>query len=64
MPMQAREIVEKLRAGEPEIFAYDIGENLYINPHCLKDGEEEIVASRLVKVLAEGGLSLAATIAP
>jgi uncharacterized pyridoxal phosphate-dependent enzyme len=52
MPMQAREIAEALRAGEPQIFAYDIGEKLYINPHCLKDGEEEIVASRLAKILA------------
>ncbi|MDA4134458.1 MAG: aminotransferase class V-fold PLP-dependent enzyme [Thaumarchaeota archaeon] len=52
MPKQAQEIVAELRAGEPQIFAYFIGEHLYINPHCLRDGEEDIVASRLKKILA------------
>jgi seryl-tRNA(Sec) selenium transferase len=51
-PKQARKIVQELRAAEPQIVAYDIGENLYINPQCLRDGEEEVIAARLTKILA------------
>ncbi len=45
------EILKRLREGEPPIYAYAYEGKLYINPHCLREGEEKIIAKKLIEVL-------------
>jgi L-seryl-tRNA(Ser) seleniumtransferase len=47
----ADEVSRRLRNGDPPIFAYVMGNNLYLNPQCLCNGEEEIVVSRITEIL-------------
>jgi L-seryl-tRNA(Ser) seleniumtransferase len=49
--MTADEVSRRLRNGDPPIFAYVMGNKLYLNPQCLCNGEEEIVVSRITEIL-------------
>lgn len=49
----ANELVKELQETDPPIYAYAMSERLYLNPQCLRDGEERIIASRLSKILSE-----------
>ena len=49
--MTADEVSIRLRNGDPPIFAYVMGNRLYLNPQCLCDGEEEVVVSRITDIL-------------
>jgi len=51
--MGVDEMQKKLREGDPPIYAYTFDDKLYISPQCLKDGEEEVVAERLIKILKQ-----------
>ncbi len=51
--MNAVAILESLRTSDPPIYAYSIANRVYINPQCLRIGEEAIVAERLVRILSE-----------
>jgi uncharacterized pyridoxal phosphate-dependent enzyme len=44
-------LVENLRKMSPPIYSYSINGKLYLNPQCLKEGEEEIVVSSLKSLL-------------
>jgi L-seryl-tRNA(Ser) seleniumtransferase len=46
-------LVENLRKMSPPIYSYSINGKLYLNPQCLKEGEEEIVVSSLKALLSE-----------
>jgi len=46
-------LVENLRKMSPPIYSYSINGKLYLNPQCLKEGEEEIVVSSLKSVLSQ-----------
>jgi uncharacterized pyridoxal phosphate-dependent enzyme len=45
-------LVENLRKMSPPIYSYSINGKLYLNPQCLKEGEEEIVVSSLKSLLS------------
>ncbi len=47
----ADKLLIKLRQCDPPIYAYSFRDKLYINPQCIRDGEEEIVAKMLKKIL-------------
>ncbi len=47
------ELLRDLREGEPPIYAYDFNGKLYVSPQCLRDGEEKIVAKRLIEILKQ-----------
>jgi len=49
----ADEVARRLREGEPPIHAYVMNQRLYINPQCLRSGEERIIVSRLGRILSE-----------
>jgi L-seryl-tRNA(Ser) seleniumtransferase len=49
--LTAEQIVVKLRHCATPIATYSIEGKLYINPQCLKDGEEETVLARLLELL-------------
>jgi len=49
--MTADEVSIRLRNGDPPIFAYVMGNRLYLSPQCLSDGEEEVVVSRITDIL-------------
>jgi L-seryl-tRNA(Ser) seleniumtransferase len=49
--MTADEVSTRLRNGDPQIFAYVVGNRLYLNPQCLCDGEEKVVVSRITDIL-------------
>jgi len=51
--MGVDEMQKKLREGDPPIYAYTFDDKLYISPQCLKDGEEKVVAERLIKILKQ-----------
>ncbi len=51
--IKAEEIVSKLRHCATPIAAYSIGGNLYLNPQCLRTGEEEIVIARLLELVQQ-----------
>jgi len=44
-------LLKKLREEDPPIYAYTFGDKLYISPQCLRDGEEKIVAEKIIKIL-------------
>jgi len=46
-------LVENLRKMSPPIYSYSINGKLYLNPQCLKEGEEEIVVSSLKFLLSQ-----------
>lgn len=48
----ADELSGKLRAGDPPIYAYVMRGKLYLNPQCLRRGEEKIIASRIAEILS------------
>lgn len=48
--MNADEMSQKLRAGDPPIYVYTKDNALYLNPQCLQDNEEKVVVSRLVEL--------------
>lgn len=50
-PEKAEEVLKSLRRGDPPIVLYSINEKIYINPQCLRDGEEKIVVEKLVERL-------------
>jgi uncharacterized pyridoxal phosphate-dependent enzyme len=45
------EIQQDLMKRDPNVFLYSLGDNLIINPHCLVEGEQKIVAERLIEIL-------------
>lgn len=47
----ADKLLERLRKWDPPIYAYTFEGKLYINPQCLRDGEEKIVAEALKTIL-------------
>jgi len=47
----AEDLLRKLREEDPPIYAYSFDNTLYISPQCLRDGEEKIVAERIIKIL-------------
>ena len=47
----ATEVVAELEAGEPSILASGGGSSLTVGPQTLQDGEAEIIANRLRKIL-------------
>lgn len=49
--MTAEEVSRRLLNGDPPIFAYVVGNRLYLNPQCLCDREEEIVVSRITEIV-------------
>jgi L-seryl-tRNA(Ser) seleniumtransferase len=49
--MTADEVSRRLRRVDPPIFAYVIGNRLYLNPQCLCDGEEGVVVSRITEIV-------------
>lgn len=49
--LRPESIEKELRKGDPPIQAYSLEGKLYINPQCLLDGDEIIVAKRLREVL-------------
>jgi seryl-tRNA(Sec) selenium transferase len=50
--MTGDEVSRRLLNGDPSIFAYVINNRLYLNPQCLRDGEEENVVSRITEILS------------
>ncbi len=50
--MTGEEVSRKLLKGDPPIFAYVMGNRLYLNPQCLCDGEEGVVVSRITEILS------------
>jgi len=48
----ADEVSRKLRGGDPPIFAHVMDNRLYLNPQCLRDGEEEVVVHRITEILS------------
>ncbi|MEM1518033.1 MAG: aminotransferase class V-fold PLP-dependent enzyme [Nitrososphaerota archaeon] len=49
--LTSEEILVKLQESEPPIYAYEFDGKIYINPQCLRDGEEKIIANRLIEIL-------------
>jgi L-seryl-tRNA(Ser) seleniumtransferase len=49
--MTAEEVSRRLLNGDPPIFAYVMGNRLYLNPQCLCDEEEKVVVSRIADIL-------------
>jgi uncharacterized pyridoxal phosphate-dependent enzyme len=47
------EFQEGLKNSDPPVYTYAIGEDLIINTHCLKDGEEKIVVEKVLEVLSK-----------
>ncbi len=45
------DLERELKKGDPPIYAYVMDERLYVNPQCLLEGDEKIVASRLRELL-------------
>lgn len=45
--VNVEEIAAKLRDGDPRIFIGAGGNTISVNPHCLEDGEEELIARKL-----------------
>ncbi|MEM3693144.1 MAG: aminotransferase class V-fold PLP-dependent enzyme [Candidatus Bathyarchaeia archaeon] len=48
--MKVSEITNILRSGNPAIWTEARGNSIVINPHCLVDGEEKIIARRLKEI--------------
>jgi len=48
----AEEVCGKLRVSDPPIYAYVMKGKLYLNPQCLRNGEEKIIASRMAEILS------------
>jgi uncharacterized pyridoxal phosphate-dependent enzyme len=48
---KADNLLQKLREEDPPIYAYTFGNKLYINPQCVRDGEEKIIAERIIKIM-------------
>jgi len=48
---EAEALLGELRAGDPPIYAYRVGSRVYVNPQCLRSGEEVVVAERLAAAL-------------
>ncbi len=48
----AEKVAEELKKCDPPIYAYVMNERLYLNPQCLREGEEKIVVSSLKKLLS------------
>jgi len=51
-PTSAGKYAEELKKQDPPIYAYVMNDKLYLNPQCLKDGEERIVVSSLRRLLS------------
>jgi len=49
-PNAAKEMSDKLKSGNPPIWAYVKDNVLFLNPQCLQDDEEKIVVSRLLEL--------------
>jgi uncharacterized pyridoxal phosphate-dependent enzyme len=47
----AETMATELRKCVPPIYTYVMNERLYLNPQCLRDGEEEIVVASIKKLL-------------
>ena len=48
--VNAQEISEILRAGDPSIYVYVKDNVLFLNQQCLQDQEEKIIVSRLIEI--------------
>jgi len=48
--LSADKILRLLEEGDPPIRMYKVDENIYINPQCLKSGEEQIIVNRLKEI--------------
>jgi hypothetical protein len=51
--VKADNLLQKLREGDPPIYAYTLGNKLYINPQCVREGEEKIIAERIIKIMQD-----------
>jgi len=47
----ATETLNALTKLDPPVYAYVLEDKLYLNPQCLKEGEEKIVVDSLLKIL-------------
>lgn len=52
----AAELCHRLIEGNPPIYAGQSGNCLTLNPQCLQDGEEKIVAKRIKEILKQGAI--------
>jgi uncharacterized pyridoxal phosphate-dependent enzyme len=50
--ISADELATKLKNGAAPIYTYTMNGRLYLNPHCLKDGEEELVVTSIIELLS------------
>ena len=48
----AESLAEELKKGNPPIYTYVMNERLYLNPQCLREGEEKIIVASVKKLLA------------
>jgi hypothetical protein len=49
----AAEIHKMLLEGDPPIYVHQVENQIIINPQCLQDGEEKIIAQRIKEILRE-----------
>jgi L-seryl-tRNA(Ser) seleniumtransferase len=49
----AEGLLAELRELHPPIYAYVMNNRLYLNPQCLRDGEEVVVAESITRLLAK-----------
>ncbi|MBS7614844.1 aminotransferase class V-fold PLP-dependent enzyme [Candidatus Bathyarchaeota archaeon] len=47
----AAEINERLRNGNPSVYAPQSGNQITLNPQCLQEGEEEIIVKRIKEII-------------
>jgi len=45
-------VIKMLEDGNPSIVVYKVEDKIYINPQCLKDGEEKIIVNKLREILS------------
>ncbi|MDA4113104.1 MAG: hypothetical protein OK474_03570, partial [Thaumarchaeota archaeon] len=50
-PKAAQELVGGLKRNDPPILVWNIGNKVFVNPQCMAEAEDAIVASRLKKLL-------------
>ncbi|MEM4316391.1 MAG: hypothetical protein QXT66_08615, partial [Nitrososphaerota archaeon] len=50
-PLTAHELMERLKAETPPVYTYVVDGKLYINPHCLREGDEKVVAAKILKLV-------------
>jgi len=53
--LTAKEVAQALKEGNPAIYVATGKEAIVVNPHCIQEGEEVIVAERLRDILQARG---------